>query len=327
MKLLITGGYGFIGSCFIRKTFAETNFSIINIDSLTYASNSSALGEGIINSDRYKFYQVDIGDKKKIFDIFKIEKPNRIVNFAAESHVDNSVKNPEIFLKTNILGTFNLLEGIRAHHPSAQMIHISTDEVYGDLSLNDQPFTEENQINPSSPYSASKAASDHLVSSWARTYNLNYLITNCSNNYGPFQDSEKLIPTIIEKLKKNQKIPIYGNGMQIRDWLYVEDHVDAILGLISKEIKNERVNIGGKSEVTNLELAKLICDKYDSINRKNSDKNSNSYENLIEHVEDRPGHDKRYAINFNKLTNLISWKPAHSLDQGLNKTINWYLQN
>jgi len=329
MKIIVTGGAGFIGSAVIRQAI-KAGHEIVNVDSLTYAANLSSLVSAS-DSENYHFEKIDICDAKAVNTCFKTHKPDAVMHLAAESHVDRSIDGPGAFIQTNVIGTFNLLqaakdywdkldegkkEGFRFHH-------ISTDEVYGDLSVEAPAFTEENPYAPSSPYSASKAASDHLVRAWARTYGLPTLITNCSNNYGPFQFPEKLIPVVILKALHGDKIPVYGKGDNIRDWLYVDDHADALLTVLQTGKIGETYNIGGNNERTNLELVKTICKIID-------DKGIGAVkhaEELIEFVTDRPGHDRRYAINATKIKEELDWEPKVQWDEGFEQTVQWYLDN
>jgi dTDP-glucose 4,6-dehydratase len=330
--ILITGGAGFIGSNFIRN-FLKNNLDtkLVNIDKLTYAGNLSSL-ESIQNNNNYKFICSSIGDYKKVFSILKENKISKIINFAAESHVDRSIHGPKDFIDTNIVDTFNLLQASldyfntldKNNKKEFRFLHISTDEVYGSLKPNEPAFTEKNQYKPNSPYAASKAASDHLVRSWHKTYDLPVLTTNCSNNYGPYQFPEKLIPLVIMKALGNENIPIYGDGMQIRDWLYVEDHCEAIECVLKKGKVGETYNIGGNNEIANIDIVNEICQILD---KKIPKKNGTSYKKQIVFIQDRPGHDRRYAINPSKIVFDIGWKPKENFHTGLSKTIDWYLTN
>ena len=331
MKILITGGYGFIGSALIRHIIDHNEHSVVNIDNLTYASNKLNLKE-IESSDRYLFEKLDICNKNALSDLFKKHKPDAVMHLAAESHVDKSINDPSIFINTNILGTFNLLEVSKKYFIELdkdiksrfRFHHISTDEVYGDLGNSKDFFTETTPYNPSSPYSASKASSDHLVRSWHRTFSLPTIITNCSNNYGPYQHPEKLIPKTISNALLEKKIPIYGTGKQIRDWLYVEDHAKALLKALSHGEIGETYNIGGNNEKKNIEVVKEICIILDEVFPA---KHHKSYYDLISYVKDRPGHDTRYAIDPQKIISEIGWKPDHDFKKGIKKTILWYLEN
>ena len=316
MNIIVTGGAGFIGGNFMHYMVNEyPNDNIICIDSLTYAGNMETL-ESIKDKENYKFYKVDITDRKSIYEIFEKEKPDYCINFAAESHVDRSVENPEIFLKTNILGTQVLMDacrkyGIKRYH------QVSTDEVYGDLPLErlDLQFDENYPIKTSSPYSASKASADLLVMAYHRTFKLPCTISRCSNNYGPYHFPEKLIPLMISRALNNEKLPVYGEGKNVRDWLYVEDHCRAIDMIVRNGRDGEVYNIGGHEEKANIDIVKTILKKLDKP------------ESLIEFVKDRPGHDLRYAMNPAKIEKELGWKPSVTFEQGIDKTINWYLNN
>ncbi|NUJ98150.1 dTDP-glucose 4,6-dehydratase [Candidatus Gracilibacteria bacterium] len=311
-KIIITGGAGFIGSNFLNKyVLGNKNIDFINIDALTYAGKLENISEEVKNSSNYFFEKVDIRDKQKVEEIYKKYNPTDIIHFAAESHVDNSIKNPFIFTETNVIGTQNLLEAHKKFSLN-RFHHISTDEVYGDIPEGGF-FTESTPINPSSPYSASKASSDLLVKAYGRTFGIEYVITRCSNNYGPNQDSEKLIPHFIEFLKNNKKVTLYGNGKNIRDWLYVEDHCDAIWEVFTKAENGSMYNIGGNNEYTNLEITKLIL------------KEMKKDESFIDFVEDRKGHDMRYAIDATKIKNELGWIPKIKFEDGIVKTIHFYL--
>lgn len=331
-NFLITGGAGFIGSCMVRKLIQETNHRVLNVDKLTYASNLASLST-IENDERYFFEKEDICNHEKMINILEEFKPNIIMNFAAESHVDRSIESASEFMRTNILGTFTLLQVSRKFFNKLdneekkffKFHHVSTDEVYGDLGFNDELFTEVTRYDPSSPYSASKASSDHLVRSWHRTFGLPTIITNCSNNYGPYHHPEKLIPHIILNALTGKKLPIYGDGQQIRDWLYVEDHVSVLLDVAEQGVIGETYNIGGNNEISNLNVVKSIC----NILEENAPKPQGvkKFEDLIHFVKDRPGHDKRYAIDAAKIKNELGWEPIETFNSGLNKTIIWYLNN
>ena len=331
MKIIVTGGAGFIGSALVRKLIAETKHDVINIDSLTYAGNRDSL-IGLDDNPRYFFEHVDITDRVKLGKVFEIHEPDAVMHLAAESHVDRSINTPGDFMQTNIIGTYNLLETSRSYlsglkdcgkRESFRFHHISTDEVFGDLGADRSPFTEETSYDPSSPYSASKASSDHLVRAWHRTFKLPVLISNCSNNYGPYQFPEKLIPLTITKALKEQNIPVYGQGDQIRDWLYVEDHVDALYNILNNGLVGSTYNIGGNNEIKNIDVVKLICGILGELTGHPKEK----YLSLITYVEDRPGHDKRYAIDCSKIKNELQWSPSESFASGLRKTIEWYLVN
>tara|TARA_B100000886_G_scaffold45999_1_gene28250 strand:- start:3221 stop:4240 length:1020 start_codon:yes stop_codon:yes gene_type:complete len=332
-KILVTGGSGFIGSNFIHYIMKKGNYSVINLDNLTYAGNEKN-NEDYINNPNYSFIRGDITCYETVGRIFNQNKIHFLVNFAAESHVDRSINDPKVFLNTNIIGTYNLLRVSlenKSNDKNFKFLHVSTDEVYGSLGLSDKSFTEENRYQPNSPYSASKAASDHLVRAWFHTYKLNVITSNCSNNYGPFQFPEKLIPLTILNALNGKEITIYGDGSNIRDWLYVEDHCDAIYNLMTKGKVGEVYNIGGNSEKTNLEVVEIICESLDDLyptsSNFNISKNINSYRDLITFVEDRPGHDFRYSIDASKISSDINWKPNENFKSGIKKTILWYLKN
>ncbi|MDO8954792.1 MAG: dTDP-glucose 4,6-dehydratase [Gammaproteobacteria bacterium] len=327
-RLLVTGGAGFIGSCFIRHMLAKhSSLFIVNVDLLTYAGNIENLSD-ITHDQRYKFVQGDICDQALLRSVLEKHEIDTIVHFAAESHVDRSILKPESFVKTNVLGTFSLLEAAREYWlnhkgwdaKSCRFHHISTDEVYGSLQASDPAFLETTPYAPNSPYSASKAGSDHLVRAYFHTYGLPVTTSNCSNNYGPYQHQEKLIPTVIRSCKEEKSIPIYGNGSNIRDWLYVYDHCEAIDVILHNGRLGEVYNIGGDSELNNLELVKLICQQYDALFKPVKPSAS-----LIQFVTDRAGHDWRYAINHNKITRELNWAPKMILSKGLLETIRFYL--
>jgi len=329
MKFLITGGAGFIGSAVIRELIKNTNHSVINLDKLTYAGNLQSLKD-VSDSDRYIFEKVDICDAKEVKRLFQTYKPDIVMHLAAESHVDRSIDNASDFIQTNIVGTYTLLEEAREYYLSLddtkkeifRFHHISTDEVYGDLEGTDELFTEDTPYSPSSPYSASKASSDHLVRAWQRTYNFPTLITNCSNNYGPYHFPEKLIPLVILNALEGKPLPIYGKGNQIRDWLYVEDHARALIKVATVGEVGETYNIGGHNEKQNIEVVKTICSILDRKVPKDS-----RYEELITFVTDRPGHDVRYAIDASKIAKELDWIPQESFESGLEKSVDWYLNN
>lgn len=331
--IFITGGAGFIGSAVIRYFLKNTNFNIINIDKLTYAGNLESIPKNFLRQN-YTFEKVDICNKKKVEYLFKKYRPDWIMHLAAESHVDRSIENSDIFIKTNILGTYNLLEVARNYLNSTDINkanhfrfhHVSTDEVYGDLGVSDESFKETTKYDPSSPYSASKASSDHLVRAWARSYNLPILITNCSNNYGPYHFPEKLIPHVIINALNGRDLPVYGNGLQIRDWLYVEDHAEALFKVITTGEIGETYNIGGKNQKTNIEVVNTICEILDK-KIKTKPKNIRSFSELIKFVPDRPGHDIRYSIDTSKIYKKLGWKPKETIITGFDKTIDWYLNN
>ena len=328
INYLITGGYGFIGSCFIRKLLKNNNNKICNIDKLSYASSLDSIR--YTKDDNYFFEKIDISNSKSLKKIIFNFKPDYIIHFAAETHVDRSIDNPDQFIKSNINGTYNLLDNgyefwkdlDEDKKSSFRYIHISTDEVYGSIGKNDPKFKEDDAYQPNSPYAASKAASDHLARSWYKTFSFPTIITNTCNNYGPWQFPEKLIPLVISKCLNNQKIPIYGDGQQIRDWIRVEDHVDAIFKVIEKGGIGEKYNIGADCELTNIEVVTDICNILDEI----IPNNEFSYTKLIEFVNDRPGHDYRYAIDNTKIISL-GWKASFSWKDSIRETINWYLAN
>tara|TARA_B100001093_G_C26784205_1_gene995943 strand:- start:640 stop:1674 length:1035 start_codon:yes stop_codon:yes gene_type:complete len=333
MKFLITGGAGFIGSALIRKIINETDNVVINIDKITYAASRLSL-KTIEDNENYFFEKVDICDINLIRGIFTKYNPDAVIHLAAESHVDRSIEDANNFINTNIFGTYNLLEQSKNYFNSINIdkqkkfkfLHISTDEVYGDLDFDEAPANEKKSYAPSSPYSASKASSDHLVRAWERTYNLPTLITNCSNNYGPYQFSEKLIPLIILNALEKKPLPIYGDGNQIRDWLYVEDHIDAILTVMEKGKKGNTYNVGGDNEIKNIDVVNNICDILDELVPVNGG-NIFSYSDLIQFVEDRPGHDRRYSIDATKIRDQLGWKPKESFKTGIRKTVEWYIKN
>ena len=327
LNILVTGGSGFIGTNFIRYLLEDTDFNgrIINVDKLTYAGNPENLADiEKAFQGRYFFILADICDSKAINDVFAKYNVDTVCHFAAESHVDRSIVEPDAFIKTNIEGTFTLLEAARAHQQQLNLFHhISTDEVYGSLG-NKGYFTEETPYKPNSPYSASKAGSDHLVSANFRTYGLPVTISNCSNNYGPFQFPEKLIPLMILNALEGKSLPVYGQGRNIRDWLYVTDHCKAVWKIMQAGKRGETYNIGGRSELANLETVKQICDLLDEIL---PDKRQRPRSELITFVKDRPGHDFRYAIDASKLENELGWVPEETFESGLRKTVQWYLDN
>ena len=338
MKILVTGGAGFIGSALIRYIIDFTEDSVVNVDKLTYAGNLESLAS-ITGHDRYSFEQVDICDRLEIERVFNDHQPDAIMHLAAESHVDRSIDGPQEFIQTNIMGTYTLLEASRAYFSCLpdtkknhfRFHHISTDEVYGDLSGPDSLFTEETPYAPSSPYSASKASSDHLVRAWQRTYGLPVVITNCSNNYGPYHFPEKLIPLTILNALSGKPLTVYGDGQQIRDWLYVEDHARALYLVMTQGSVGETYNIGGHNEKANIDVVKIICGILEELVPKNpysitTDAGA-GFESLISYVRDRPGHDLRYAIDASKIERELDWVPIESFESGIRKTIEWYLTN
>jgi len=330
MRVIVTGGAGFIGSAVIRHAIKSLEIEIINVDKLTYAGNLESLKE-VTEHPRYKFEQVDISNRKEIERIFNHHQPDAIMNLAAESHVDRSIDGPAAFIETNIIGTYELLEVSRNYWNSLskdkkeifRFHHVSTDEVYGSLGAEGY-FTETTPYSPNSPYSASKASSDHLVNAWCRTYGLPVVTTNCSNNYGPYQFPEKLIPLVILNALEGKSLPIYGAGDNIRDWLYVEDHARALWLVLKEGNVGDTYNIGGWNEKTNIEVIYRICDLLDELKPR---PNGNSYRDKIKFVADRPGHDFRYAIDAGKIERDLGWKPKETFESGLRKTVDWYLEN
>ncbi|KMT64645.1 dTDP-glucose 4,6-dehydratase [Catenovulum maritimum] len=341
MKILVTGGAGFIGSAVIRHILSNTDYSVINLDKLTYAGNTESIPENLI-SNKYIFEQVDICDFQKVTEVFQRHQPNIVMHLAAESHVDRSIDGPGEFIQTNVVGTYTLLEAAKNHWLSLDLKnqqafkfhHISTDEVYGDLPHPDESkpnaklplFTESTPYAPSSPYSASKASSDHLVRAWQRTYGLPTVITNCSNNYGPYHFPEKLVPHIILNALSGKSLPVYGDGSQIRDWLYVEDHAKALLEVAINGKVGETYNIGGHNEKRNIEVVKAICEILEELVPIRPE-GVQKYEDLIVYVADRPGHDVRYAIDASKMANELNWQPEETFESGIKKTVEWYLNN
>jgi dTDP-glucose 4,6-dehydratase len=329
--ILVTGGAGFIGANFVLDWLAGADEGVVNLDKLTYAGNLDTL-RGIAADPRHVFVEGDIGDRTLVAELLALHRPRAIVNFAAESHVDRSIDSPEEFIQTNIVGTFRLLEAVRAYWGSLdagdkaafRFLHVSTDEVYGDLDKDAPAFSETNRYEPNSPYSASKAASDHLVRSYHHTYGLPVLTTNCSNNYGPYHFPEKLIPLVIHNALAGKQLPIYGDGQQIRDWLYVKDHCAAIRRVLEAGRVGETYNVGGWNEKSNLEVVHTLCAILDELHPRGD---GAAYASQITFVKDRPGHDRRYAIDAGKLAKELDWKPAETFDTGIRKTVQWYLDH
>ncbi|MFY9743004.1 MAG: dTDP-glucose 4,6-dehydratase [Candidatus Sulfotelmatobacter sp.] len=328
--ILVTGGAGFIGSNFILRQLRRDSSSIVNLDKLTYAGNLRNL-EAVAGDRRYEFVHGDIGDRARVRQLLQSHSPRSIVHFAAESHVDRSIRGPEDFIHTNIEGTFALLEEVRSYFDGLnekdrgnfRFVHVSTDEVYGSLGPSDAPFSESTPYEPNSPYAASKAASDHLVRAYHHTYGLPTLTTNCSNNYGPFQFPEKLIPLMILNARDGKPLPVYGDGQNVRDWLYVEDHCTAIATVLAGGRVGETYNIGGWNEKRNLDIVHLICDLVDEA----EGRGDAARRGLITFVKDRPGHDRRYAMDASKIERELGWRPVETFETGIRKTVHWYLQN
>jgi dTDP-glucose 4,6-dehydratase len=332
MKVLVTGGAGFIGSAVVRHLVGNVGVSVVNVDKLTYAANLESVS-GIAVSSRYAFEQIDICDLDALRRLFMVHTPDAVIHLAAESHVDRSIDAPDDFLRTNLIGTFQLLQAARLYlvtSPTAKkerfrFLHVSTDEVYGDLGETRDAFKETTPYAPSSPYAATKAGSDHLVRAWGRTYQLPILITNCSNNYGPFQFPEKLIPHMILNALSGSNLPVYGNGRQVRDWLYVEDHAEALWTVLTKGGVGETYNIGGCNEQANIDVVRHICGLLKTLAPNQTP--TGGFESLISFVADRPGHDARYAIDAGKIGRDLGWKPRETFESGLEKTVRWYLDN
>jgi len=334
MTILVTGGAGFIGSALIRYLINFTKHRVVNVDKLTYAANLASL-DSVCSSERYHFCQFDICNRAALERVFREYSPQGVIHLAAESHVDNSILSSAEFIRTNIVGTHTLLEVSRSYYEASRredfvFLHVSTDEVYGDLAADSHPFTEHSSYQPSSPYSASKASSDHLVRAWIRTYGFPGKITNCSNNYGPFQFPEKLIPITIKRALEGKPIKVYGQGQQIRDWLFVDDHCRALVDVFEKGGIGETYNIGGSNEIRNIDLVTTLCaslqhtlERFPHVEAKRK----KGFEQLIEFVTDRPGHDKRYAIDHSKLTRELGWTPLETFETGLDKTMEWYVDN
>lgn len=333
MKILITGGAGFIGSALVRYLINIKYYSVVNVDKLTYAGNLDSLSD-VLNSPLHHFEETDICDNLALQRVFERHLPDKVMHLAAESHVDRSIEGPFDFIHTNIVGTYNLLNQSKRYLESLSGVkknqflfhHVSTDEVYGDLEDTDDLFSEDTPYAPSSPYSASKASSDHLVRVWNRTYGLPIVITNCSNNYGPYHFPEKLIPHVILNALRGEPLPIYGNGMHTRDWLFVDDHVKALFKVVIDGRVGETYNIGGHNEKTNIEVVQMVCDLLEEL-KPDKPNGVSYYRDLIKFVKDRPGHDKRYAINATKIKTELGWTPDETFDTGLRKTVQWYLEN
>jgi len=334
MSILVTGGAGFIGSNFILDWFLQSDETVINVDKLTYAGNLNNLAS-LQNNAKHIFIKADINDTEVITELLNKYSPRAIINFAAESHVDRSIRNPESFLQTNVIGTFRLLECAKIfwlklnqnEQKNFRFLHVSTDEVYGSLLKNEPAFSEKNAYAPNSPYSASKASSDHIVRSYFHTYGLPVLTTNCSNNYGPYQFPEKLIPLVIHNALQHKPLPIYGDGLQVRDWLYVSDHCSAIREVHTEGEPGEVYNIGGLNEKTNIDIVSTLCRILDDLVPIKSNNELSSYSELITYTKDRPGHDRRYAISAEKIEADIGWRPAETFETGIKKTVKWYLDH
>lgn len=330
MKILVTGGCGFIGTNLVRYLLSMTDHQVVNLDKLTYAGNPHSLAD-VTDSPRYEFIRADLADPKQVADVVQQTDPDAVMHLAAESHVDRSIDGPSEFIQTNVVGTFNLLESSLRHYNDLnedrsarfRFLHVSTDEVYGSLGDSGQ-FSETSRYDPHSPYAATKASSDHLARAWQTTFGLPVIVTNCSNNYGPYQFPEKLIPLMIIKCLQEQPLPVYGQGLNVRDWLFVEDHVRALTLVVETGRVGQTYNIGGNSERRNIDLVHSICEILDELKPRDG---SQSHADLISYVTDRPGHDFRYAIDSSKIQSELGWKPEHSLEEYLRKTVDWYLQN
>lgn len=319
MKILVTGGLGFIGSAVVRRLITQTSHEVVNLDAITYAATKSSVAM-VADDPRYAFVHADIRDSAALAEIFNTHKPGAVLHLAAESHVDRSIDGPRDFLETNIMGTFNLLEAARNAGVS-RFHHVSTDEVFGSLSLDDPSFTETTRYDPKSPYSASKAASDHLVRAWGETFDVPIVLTNCSNNYGPFQFPEKLIPLVTIRALQGKPLPVYGTGENVRDWLLVDDHARALISVLENGREGETYNVGGAAERTNISIVQQICDVVDA-------KTGNQgCRDLITFVADRPGHDLRYSVEFQKIKDELGWEPSVTFEEGIEQTVSWYINN
>jgi len=330
-KFLVTGGAGFIGSAVVRALLKRKDVHVVNVDALTYAGNLESIPEQLQAADNYQFEHINLVDQKAVENVLEQHRPDVVMHLAAESHVDRSIDGPSQFIQTNVVGTYNLLQASLNYWRDSssgqfKFHHVSTDEVYGDLTDTGELFTESTAYDPSSPYSATKAASDHLVRAWGRTYGLPVLVTNCSNNYGPYHFPEKLIPHMILNALKGKQLPVYGDGSQIRDWLYVEDHAEALIQVAEKGVVGETYNIGGHNEKKNIDVVARICELLDEMVAEKP-KGIKSFSDLITFVKDRPGHDVRYAIDASKIERELGWKPKETFESGIRKTVAWYLNN
>lgn len=326
MKILVTGGLGFIGSAVIRHLIAETDHHVVNLDKMTYAATEGSVAS-VAGSDRYAFAHVDLCDREAVVAVFEAHQPDAVMHLAAESHVDRSIDGPGDFVQTNLVGTFNLLEAARSAGVS-KFHQVSTDEVFGSLDFGDAAFTEQTPYDPRSPYSASKAGADHLVRAWGETYGMPIVVTNCSNNYGPFHFPEKMIPLMVIKALAGERLPVYGTGDNVRDWLFVQDHARALVRVVEAGRTGETYNIGGDAELSNLDVVHQVCDIVDELaGPLDAAAADDSRRSLIEFVADRPGHDLRYAVDHSKLTAELGWEPAVTFAEGLRHTVQWYLDN